>query len=67
MGNRLFQVIEKKRIRQTRDNDSLGVLVKWITEIAGEKEAIEVQGWSELCEDGEYYEGENFEIICLGW
>lgn len=66
MGNRSFQVIEEKRIRTTKDSDSLGTLVNWITEIAGEKEAIEVQGWTEICEDGEYYEGENFEIICLG-
>lgn len=59
----LFQVIEEKRIRQTSDNDSLGILVKWITEIAGECEAMEVQGWSELADVGECYEGEEFEVI----
>lgn len=61
----MFQVIEKKRIRQTRDNNSLGILVDWITEIAGEQQAIEVQSWSELADIGDYYEGENFEVICI--
>lgn len=67
MQGRLFQVIEKKQIRQTRDNSGLGILVKWITEIVGIEEAMKVQGWSEICDDGEYYEGEHFEVICLGW
>lgn len=60
-------MIEEKKIRQTRDNDSIGILVNWITEIAGIEEANNVQGWSEICEDGEYYEGEHFEVICLGF
>lgn len=59
----LFQVIEEKRIRQTSDNGSLGVLVDWVTEIAGEYEAMEVQGWSELAYVGECYEGEGFEVV----
>lgn len=59
----LFQVIEEKRIRQTSDNDSLGVLVKWITDIAGENEAMEVQGWSEFADVGECYEGEGFKVV----
>lgn len=66
MHNRLFQVITEKEIRQTRDNGSMGILVNWISELVGMEEAMNVQGWSEICYDGEYYEGENFEIICLG-
>lgn len=60
-----FQVITNNKVRTTSDNGSLGTLVDWITEIAGIEEAIEVQGWSEICYIGEYYNGENFEVICL--
>lgn len=59
----LFQVITEKEIKQTRDNTTSGKLYFWIEEIAGTMEAINVQSWSELAEEGEYYEGENFEII----
>lgn len=37
----------------------------WIEDIAGIEEAMSVQGWSEICAIGEYYEGKNFEIICF--
>jgi hypothetical protein len=60
-----FQVINNNNIRTTSDNGSLGTLVNWITEIAGIEMAIEVQGWSEICVIGEYFEGENFEVICI--
>lgn len=61
-----FEVIAKNRVRHTYDNSQTGTLFCWIEEVAGTEEAINAQSWSELCEIGEYYEGENFEIICLG-
>ena len=61
----MFQVITEKEIRQTRDNSTSGNLYFWIEEIAGTLEAIEVQSWSELATVGDYYEGENFKVICI--
>lgn len=61
-----FEVITKTRVRHTHDNSQTGRLFCWIKEAAGTEEAINAQSWSELCEIGEYYEGENFEIICMG-
>lgn len=61
-----FEVSTKGRVRYTTDNSQIGTLFSWIEEIAGTEEAINAQCWSELCEEGEYYNGENFEIICLG-
>ena len=60
-----FQVIEETQIRQTKDNTSAGILVDWIEEIAGMEEAVNVQGWSEICTYGECYEGDNFKVVCL--
>lgn len=61
----MFQLIEKNRIRQTRDNDSLGDLVYWITEIADKDEAIKVQCWSEMAMVGDCYETDKFKVICI--
>ena len=61
----MFQVVEKNRIRQTRDNGTCGNLFYWIEEIAGTEEAINVQSWSELATTGECYEGENFKVNCI--
>ncbi len=59
----MFQVITEKKIRKTNDTSTGGKLYLWIKEIAGTEEAINVQNWSELATDGDYYEGENFEVI----
>lgn len=63
---RMFQVITEKEIYQTRDNSSMGILVKWIERLAGIEEAMNVQGWSELSYAGEEYEGENFKVRNIG-
>ena len=60
-----FQFIAEGKIAITEDNSQTGTLFGWVERIAGTLEAMNAQGWSEVCEPGEYYEGENFEIICL--
>lgn len=60
----MFQFIHGKRIAATSDNSQCGRLFDWVEKVAGTEAAIDAQGWSELCEIGEIYEGENFEIVC---
>ena len=60
MEKSLIQLITPKNIRQTRSIHT--TLFDWISEIAGELEAIEATSWGELACLDEEYEGEGFKL-----
>lgn len=60
MTNSLIQLITPSSIKQTRSIRT--VLFDWVSEIAGELEAINATSWAELACLDEEYEGECFKL-----
>lgn len=64
MKKRTFQFMANGiRPKTTENNKPFGTLYKWVQKVEGDSRAKDVQKWSETCGDGDYYNGENFEII----
>ena len=67
MNKGVFQFIANGiRPKMTENNKPSGTLYKWVKQVEGDSRAKDVQKWSETCELGSYYNGEKFEIICIG-